>query len=84
MINQDFSEYPEHRIGFFKLLRAINLSCFPGMIQNHLVVLYPHARDFPLTSTVGHPTATIQVVHGQYYLGYQAYHAGYCRYWIEL
>jgi len=30
MINQDFSEYPEHRVGFFKLLRAINLNCFPG------------------------------------------------------
>jgi exportin-1 len=30
MINQDFSEFPEHRIGFFKLLRAINLTCFPG------------------------------------------------------
>lgn len=30
MINQDFSEYPEHRVGFFKLLRAINMNCFPG------------------------------------------------------
>lgn len=30
MINQDFSEFPEHRVGFFKLLRAINLNCFPG------------------------------------------------------
>jgi exportin-1 len=30
MINRDFSEYPEHRVGFFKLLRAINLNCFPG------------------------------------------------------
>jgi hypothetical protein len=30
MINQDFAEYPEHRVGFFKLLRAINLNCFPG------------------------------------------------------
>jgi exportin-1 len=28
MINQDFAEYPEHRGGFFKLLRAINLTCF--------------------------------------------------------
>lgn len=34
MINQDFQEYPEHRTGFFKLLRSINLSCFPG--QFHL------------------------------------------------
>jgi CRM1 C terminal len=31
MINQDFAEFPEHRVGFFKLLRAINLNCFPGM-----------------------------------------------------
>lgn len=31
MINQDFSEYPEHRVAFFTLLRAINLYCFPGM-----------------------------------------------------
>lgn len=32
MINQDFSEYPEHRGGFFKLLRAVNTNCFPGKI----------------------------------------------------
>jgi len=32
MINQDFSEYPEHRAGFFKLLRAINLNCFPALL----------------------------------------------------
>ena len=31
MINQDFSEYPEHRVGFFKLLRTFNMHCFPGM-----------------------------------------------------
>jgi exportin-1 len=30
MINQDFTEFPEHRAGFFKLLRAINMHCFPG------------------------------------------------------
>ncbi|WRT68591.1 uncharacterized protein IL334_005569 [Kwoniella shivajii] len=33
MINQDFSEYPEHRVGFFKLLRAINLTCFPALLE---------------------------------------------------
>ncbi|EJD06022.1 uncharacterized protein FOMMEDRAFT_18232 [Fomitiporia mediterranea MF3/22] len=32
MINQDFSEYPEHRVGFFKLLRAININCFPALL----------------------------------------------------
>lgn len=30
MINKDFSEYPEHRVAFFKLLRSININCFPG------------------------------------------------------
>ena len=30
MINQDFMEYPEHRTGFYKLLTAINKTCFPG------------------------------------------------------
>src|SRR5256885_17097642 len=34
MINKDFSEFPEHRVEFFKLLRAINLHCFPGMLDN--------------------------------------------------
>ena len=30
MINQDFENYPEHRSGFFKLMHAINMHCFPG------------------------------------------------------
>ncbi|TFL07509.1 CRM1 C terminal-domain-containing protein [Pterulicium gracile] len=33
MINQDFSEYPEHRAGFFKLLRAFNLNCFQALLS---------------------------------------------------
>ncbi|WFD31477.1 Karyopherin transporter [Malassezia sp. CBS 17886] len=33
MINQDFAEFPEHRVGFFKLLRAINLHCFPALLD---------------------------------------------------
>ena len=32
MINKDFSEFPEHRVEFFTLLRAINLHCFPGKV----------------------------------------------------
>lgn len=32
MINQDFAEFPEHRVGFFKLLRAINASCFQALL----------------------------------------------------
>lgn len=35
MINKDFSEYPEHRVEFFKLLRSINLNCFPGNDNLH-------------------------------------------------
>lgn len=31
MINQDFAEFPEHRVGFFKFLRAVDQFCFPGM-----------------------------------------------------
>jgi Importin beta-related nuclear transport receptor len=34
MINKDFAEYPEHRVEFFNLLRAINLYCFPGTLLN--------------------------------------------------
>lgn len=33
MINKDFSEYPEHRVAFFKLLRAINFHCFPALLR---------------------------------------------------
>lgn len=32
MINQDFAEFPEHRYGFFRLLRSINLNCFPALL----------------------------------------------------
>ncbi|KAF9246482.1 CRM1 C terminal-domain-containing protein [Melanogaster broomeanus] len=32
MINQDFAEFPDHRVGFFKLLRAMNLNCFPALL----------------------------------------------------
>lgn len=33
MINKDFSEYPEHRVQFFTLLRSINLYCFDALIR---------------------------------------------------
>ncbi|KJA20251.1 hypothetical protein HYPSUDRAFT_203952 [Hypholoma sublateritium FD-334 SS-4] len=32
MINQDFAEFPEHRVGFFRLLRVINQNCFPALL----------------------------------------------------
>ncbi|TGO66108.1 hypothetical protein BOTNAR_0068g00230 [Botryotinia narcissicola] len=33
MINKDFSEFPEHRVEFFSLLRAINLHFFPALLK---------------------------------------------------
>ena len=73
MINQDFAEFPEHRVGFFKLLRAINLNCFPGKHGVFAFALSLRPRYSPSWNT----TDSIQAVHGQYHLGYQAYHAGY-------
>lgn len=74
MINQDFAEFPEHRVGFFKLLRAINLNCFPGE-RGDVFASAPSLR--PRYSSSRNTTDSIQAVHGQYHLGYQAYHAGY-------
>ena len=33
MINKDFTEYPEHRVEFYKLLRAINEKCFGALLE---------------------------------------------------
>lgn len=33
MISKDFAEYPEHRVGFFRLLQAVNARCFPVLLQ---------------------------------------------------
>lgn len=46
MITQDFTEYPEHRVGFYKMLRAINQLCFPGLLpplRNNLVLFFSAA-----------------------------------------
>ncbi|KAF7294937.1 Importin N-terminal domain-containing protein [Mycena indigotica] len=32
MINRDFTEFPEHRTGLYKLLREVNLRCFPALL----------------------------------------------------
>ncbi|GAA5876659.1 hypothetical protein JCM1840_000754 [Sporobolomyces johnsonii] len=32
MINQDLTEFPEHRVAFFKLLRVININCFDALL----------------------------------------------------
>ncbi|SCV00058.1 LAMI_0G02630g1_1 [Lachancea mirantina] len=33
MINKDFTEYPEHRVEFYRLLREINSRCFDALLQ---------------------------------------------------
>ncbi|KAG1054076.1 hypothetical protein G6F43_003887 [Rhizopus delemar] len=33
MITKDFTEYPEHREGFYHMLRAINRHCFPALLE---------------------------------------------------
>ncbi|EJD46037.1 hypothetical protein AURDEDRAFT_113759 [Auricularia subglabra TFB-10046 SS5] len=33
MINRDFTEFPEHRAGFYKLMRMIDINCFPALLQ---------------------------------------------------
>ena len=33
MISKNFSEFPDHRVHFFKLLKAINAHCFAAFFQ---------------------------------------------------
>jgi len=33
MISKDLSEFPEHRVAFFKLIGAINECCFPALLK---------------------------------------------------
>ncbi|KAI9334595.1 CRM1 C terminal-domain-containing protein [Obelidium mucronatum] len=33
MINKDFENFPEHRSGFFKMIYAINVNCFPALLN---------------------------------------------------
>ncbi|KAF7731603.1 Karyopherin transporter [Apophysomyces ossiformis] len=33
MITNDFAEFPEHRTGFYNMLRAINQQCFPALLE---------------------------------------------------
>jgi len=54
MINQDFMEYPEHRTGFYKLLTAINKTCFPGPPPRNNCPCYRNA-DIPRTALLTLP-----------------------------
>ncbi|KAI8062519.1 CRM1 C terminal-domain-containing protein [Gongronella butleri] len=33
MITKDFTEFPEHRTGFYNMIRAINQHCFPALLE---------------------------------------------------
>lgn len=33
MITKDFTEYPDHRVEFYKMLRAVNQRCFPALLK---------------------------------------------------
>lgn len=33
MINKDLAEFPEHRVGFFRFMRQVNLNCFPALLK---------------------------------------------------
>ncbi|GAA5797538.1 nuclear export factor CRM1 [Helicostylum pulchrum] len=33
MITKDFAEYPDHRTGFYSMLRTINRHCFPALLE---------------------------------------------------
>lgn len=37
MITKNFQDYPEHRIHFFTLIRAINQQCFQGKCDIYLI-----------------------------------------------
>jgi exportin-1 len=78
MINQDFAEYPEHRVGFFKMLRAMNLTCFPGMW------LYEGEARIKLTlSSLGTSACAIQVGHRLGRMGFQAHDERHRRHGFE-
>ena len=75
MINQDFAEYPEHRMGLFRLLRAINLNCFPGKDG---LWDYTDLCSCSKHSIIDYSCDPIQTIYGQRNLGYQAHNARYC------
>jgi hypothetical protein len=73
MITSDFVENPEHRVGFYKLLRSINTNCFPGTF---FALDAADARLTDAAISFAHYTpASIQALHGRYHLGYQAHHS---------
>lgn len=47
MINKDFQEYPEHRVAFFNMIKAINSNCFPALLN-----LPPHVFRLVLDSII--------------------------------
>ena len=49
MITKNFEDYPEHRLKFFSLLRAIATHCFPALIrlssQVGVEILFPFIKS---------------------------------------
>lgn len=68
MINKDFSEFPEHRVEFFNLLRAINLHCFPGMYTGSRYKEHPLTHRSPAQTR----QPAVQVRHRLVLVGLQA------------
>lgn len=33
LVLQDLAEFPEHRAGFFRFMRAVNMNCFPALLK---------------------------------------------------
>lgn len=69
MISQDFIEWPEHRNGFFQLLKAIDRHCFPGR-DITLFRMIPRLNMFCSFSIDQSSTSAIQNVNGQYCMGH--------------
>lgn len=70
MINKDFSEFPEHRVEFFNLLRAINLHCFPGKCFPNKIPCCTLADFLSSSSQAGQ--SPVQVRHRLLLVGQQA------------
>jgi hypothetical protein len=70
MINKDFSEFPEHRVEFFNLLRAINLNCFPGTRRTYNQSKRQENANSSSSSQTRQPT--VQIRHRFVLVGVQA------------
>jgi hypothetical protein len=61
MINKNFEEFPEHRVGFFKLLQSIDQHCFAGILN---LIHFSDTRN---------ASSTVSPLPRQRCLGFQTY-----------